>query len=147
MQRQLVIDRSSFDVLQALTSSQHTSHWWQCQTRFDPEHELLSWQWRNEQGDFEFIVHARVADYEPGLYLRLANIWHYDKKRSVQPVGPFEMLFECTPQAGQTLLMMEITAATASMPYLQPHMEEIVNGWDEMIPKLRAYLERPPAII
>ena len=147
MQRQLVIDRSSFDVLQALTNGQHTSHWWRCHTRFDPDHRLLSWQWYNTDGSFHYITHAQVAEYEPGLFLRLHYMWHYDSRQAMQPIGPFNMLFECTPQAGQTLLTMQVSPMKAGAPHLQPDVEEIAAGWDEMLPKLRTYLERRPAII
>jgi uncharacterized protein YndB with AHSA1/START domain len=138
----IVIAKDSFSVLDAFTLYFHTRHWWGCQgtlVRTMPG-GIASWQWRPFDSHFSYITHGMVKQYEAGLYLQVENIWQYDFEMP-EPLGPINLLIECTPQAGSTLLSVVHSGFVPNQPLWDEYYTSVKDGWEIVLPRLKAYLE------
>jgi uncharacterized protein YndB with AHSA1/START domain len=143
IQTQIIIERSSTEVLEAFLHSRHTSQWWLgCETFADVHfNNTISWQWRDESGRFLYITHGHIAGYQAGIFLEIENIWQYDFTSSINPVGPLKLLLECTPQAGHTLLVVRHTGFENIAKDGQAFYKAVTDGWALVLPQLKKHLE------
>jgi uncharacterized protein YndB with AHSA1/START domain len=143
IQTQIIIERPSSEVLEAFLQSKHTTQWWLgCETLADVhEKNIISWQWRDEAGNFLYITHGQIAGYESGIFLAVENIWQYDFTSSFNPVGPLKLLLECTPQAGHTLLIVHHTGFENIATDAQVFCKAVADGWALVLPQLKKHLE------
>lgn len=143
IQTQIIIERPSTEVLEAFLDSKHTTQWWlRCETFADVfSKNTISWQWRDEEGKFLYITHGHVAGYQAGIFLELENMWQYDFTSSINPVGPLNLLLECTPQAGHTLLVVRHTGFENITTDAQVFYKAVEDGWALVLPQLKKYLE------
>jgi len=68
------------------------------------------------------------------------NIWQYDFSSS-NPVGPLQLLLECTPQAGHTLLVLRHTGFENIATDVQAFYKAVEDGWALVLPQLKKHLE------
>lgn len=143
LHKQIIIERSTAEVLNAFLYSKHTRQWWYgCDTYFDLALHCLSWQWRKPDGAFQYITHATIKQYEAGLFLEMENVWQYDFEKT-EPIGPVNLLLECTPQAGHTLLIVKHRCFKCGNLGWDEYFEAVDKGWDAVLPRLKEYLEKP----
>ncbi len=143
VERQIVVNRSPFEVLNAFMKTSETAAWWNgCQTFCQPKKSgILSWQWRNAAGHFLYITHGTIQQYEPGLFLDIENIWQYNFAGS-ELLGPLHLLIECTPQAGSTLLIIRHSGFTDANEQWMQYCQDVENGWNTVLPQLKVHLEK-----
>ena len=142
LHKQIIIERNPVEVLTAFLYSKHTRLWWNgCETFFDLASHCLSWQWRQPDGAIQYLTHGTVKQYEAGLFLELENIWQYDHSKP-DPIGPVQLLLECTPQAGHTLLVVKHSGFRTGQMQWDEYLDAVDKGWDWVLPQLKAYLER-----
>jgi uncharacterized protein YndB with AHSA1/START domain len=143
LHKQIIIERSTAEVLNAFLYSKHTRQWWYgCEVFFDGSARCLSWQWRKPDGAFQYITHGSIKQYEAGLFLELENVWQYDFEKA-EPIGPVSLLLECTPQAGHTLLIVKHRSFKGSNLMWDEYFNAVDKGWDAVLPRLKEYLEQP----
>ena len=140
--KQIIIRRPPSEVLEAFLKTTDTQQWWLgCQTYVDEAAAMLSWQWRNLEGCFNYITHARIQQYQPGLFLELNDIWQYSKTDPT-PIGPVQLLIECTPHSDATMLVLRSTGFKSSEARWQQYYDDVSTGWDTVLPQLKQYLEQ-----
>lgn len=140
--KQIIIQRNVFEVLEAFVKTEHTAQWWMgCQSFFDQKAGILSWQWRNAEGGFDYITHCQVVQYQEGLFLELNNIWQYSRTDQT-PIGPLQLLVECTPHSGATMLVLRSSGFLADDPRWKKYYDDVNKGWDMVLPQLKQYLEQ-----
>lgn len=142
MDKQIIIRRPTAEVLEAFLKTVHTAQWWQgCQTHVDEAAGMLSWYWRNHEGSFAYITHARIQQYQPGLFLELNDIWQYSKTDAA-PIGPLRLLLECTPHSDATMLVLRSSGFISGDARWKQYYDDVNKGWDEVLPRLKQYLEQ-----
>jgi uncharacterized protein YndB with AHSA1/START domain len=139
--KQIIIERNCHEVLAAFLETRHTETWWQgCQTFFQKEQHVLSWYWRDAAGNFQSVTHGQVAAYEAGLFLLLRDCWQYSQE-APEPIGPVELLIECTPHNGAGLLVIRHDCFTETGEQWKAYAEAVSSGWDIALQNLKSYLE------
>ena len=115
--------------------------WWQgCHTFADVAAGYISWQWRDADGRFQYISSGAIHQYEPGLFLQLRHMWQYDFEKA-NPLGPVDLLIECTPQSGHTLLHIQHGPFATHSAEWQAYAAAVESGWQQVLPQLKQYLE------
>ncbi|MCC6762529.1 MAG: SRPBCC domain-containing protein [Chitinophagaceae bacterium] len=138
---QIIIHRPSSEVLEAFLHTQHTQAWWQgCHTFADVAAGYISWQWRDADGRFQYISSGALQQYEPGLFLQIRHMWQYDVEKA-NPLGPVDLLIECTPQSGHTLLHIQHGPFATHSAEWQAYAAAVESGWQQVLPQLKQYLE------
>ncbi len=139
IEREIHVDATPEVVFEVVSRPEHISQWWSDDAALDPTPGAvgeLSW------GDGAQVEHIKVINSDPPRLF--AFRWCYpDGDTAVE--DSLLITFELTPVAGGTRIRL-VETGFREMGWEAAKLEEVyadhVQGWDQFVPALGAYIEQ-----
>lgn len=136
----IIIHTTPSNVINAFTEQRHLAGWWGVHSSLvqTTPGGLYLLAWTGAGGSYDYVNTGIVKAYEAGLFLEIEKLSYLNPQR--QPLGPMNLLIECSPHNTSTYVHICQSGYQSGGDW-DWFYEVATENWPKALQLLKRYLE------